>query len=198
MTVDVHPATDAPDDDTAPATGPSPAHAAPGSPLINLRAQRQAKIDALHLDLEVPRWSETGPAHVWIRYRPADMTVALTAPDKRRAQGRPNWLELATADILVDACVGVYTKVDGTAYTLNGDGQWVRFDPDRAHSDEWVSVSGTRAPELAAALGLEAKSAVEVLRALFFSSGDLMAHSGELNDFSSRAAPKADEEFLGE
>jgi hypothetical protein len=169
-----------------------------GSPLMNLRAQRTAIINALYLDLEVPRWSDGGQPGVWIRYKPAKFTLTLMAAERRKESKDPEWLELANADVLVDACVGVYTKVDGNAYTVNSDGQWVQFDPDQAVPSDWVPVTGEGGTRLAEAFGIQTNTAVGIMRGLFYSGGDMMAHSGRLNEFSARVMPEADKQFLGE
>jgi hypothetical protein len=182
-----------------------PVAAVPGSPLINLRAQRQTKLDQLHLDLEVPRWGDVeGGAAVWVRYRPVNQTKALQALERRQQSKDKAWVELANADQLIQACIGVYTKVNGQPFTLasDGSGNWISFDPDKAPPREWVSFSGERAPELANALGIdlssEASKAVALVRAVYFTNGDMNLACQELALWSSQVAPKADEEALGE
>src|ERR1039458_1295553 len=153
-----------------------PVPAAVGSPLIDLRARRSAKRETLTLDLKVPRWDDDGgPFELWVRYRPASMSVALNSTERRRKSKDTEWMVKANADTLADACLGVYAKVDGQPYTL-ASGEWHPFDPDEAKPDEWVAVKGERVEELNAALGIEAHSAVETLRALFFTDGDLFGH----------------------
>ena len=176
---------------------PVPVPASPGSPLVDLRKRREEKRDSLHLDLEVPRWDEDGgPFQVWVRYKPARHSLAVTSAEKRQKTNDPDWVTLANADSLVDACVGVYVKVKGQPFTLSG-GQWVSFDRETAGPEEWVSVTGGRVEELNEALGVQAHSAVETLRALFFTDGDLVLHALKLGQFSAVSAPEADEETLG-
>jgi hypothetical protein len=176
-----------------------PVEAAPGSPLINLRQRRADVLKGLHLDLEVPRWTtDDFPYQVWIRYKPVNVTITLTAADKRQKAQAKDWVALAAADSLVDACIGVYLRDGEQALTLTGAGDWVTFDPDTAAEHEWVSVKGDRATELNDAFGFDATRAVETLRALFFNvDGDLLGHAERLNEFSSAVAPKADEETVG-
>lgn len=176
---------------------PAPAVAAAGSPLIDLRARREAKRKALHLDLKVPRWDDDGGPEIWARYNPASFSVAMSATERRRKRKDPEWMVLSNADTLADAMVGVFVKQGDQSFTLAG-GQWRSFDPDTARDDEWVSVKGERVGELNAALGIDAHSAAETLRALFFTDGDLMAHSAKLAEFSGVSLPTADEEALGE
>lgn len=190
-------------EEQAPA-GPVPAAA--GSPLINLRAVRQAKLAKLHLDLAVPRWDEgDSPVdQLIVRYRPLNNSAAIQAVEKRQASKADEWITLANADQLVSSCVGVYVKVDGKPFTLAGDGSgnWVEFDPDTAGPAEWVSFSGPRAPELAAALGIdlegETSKAVALVRGVYFTDGDMSLANQQLTLWSSKTGPQADEEALGE
>lgn len=177
---------------------PLPTPAADGSPLIDLRRRREEKLNKLHIDLEVPRWGDNGGPAVWIRYRPAKMAITLTAAEKRQKSKHKDWFVLSNADVLVDSCVGVFVKVNGEPFTLAHDGTWTSFDPDTAAEADWVSVKGARVDELNDALGIQASSAVESLRALFFTDGDLFAHANALGDFSGVEIPKADEEAVGE
>lgn len=184
---------------------PVPVPAAPGSPLINLRAIRQAKLAKLHLDLPVPRWDEEGgpdPVVLVVRYRPVDSTAAINAVEKRQRSKADDWVVLSQIDQLVDSCVGVYAKRDGKRFTLAPSGEWVEFDPDTAAPHEWVGFSGERAPDLAAALGLdltnEPSKAAALVRAVYFTDGDIGLACQQLAAFSTKMGPQADEEALGE
>lgn len=179
--------------------GPPPVAAAPGSQLINIRAQRAKMLQKLHLDLEVPRIGDEGPAQVWIRYRPASFSVGMRAAERRRKQKLDEAEILAAADVLVEACVGVYVKVDGQAYTVTPDREWRPFDPDHAADTDWVSVRGERATDLAA-VTVEGNigGAVELMRALFATENDMLAHSIALGNFSTKEVGGADQELLGE
>lgn len=192
---------------STPAGGEAPPEtpAAPGSPLANLRQIRQAKLNKLHLDLKVPRWDEGDqPLHLVVRYHPVSASQAMNAVEKRQASKAEDWVILAQIDQLVSACVGVYAKVDGQAFTLaaDGSGNWVSFDPANPLPGEWVSFSGQRAPELAAALGVdldhERSKSAALVRALYFTDGDIGLACQRLSVWSAEVSPEADQEALGE
>ncbi len=179
-------------DDAPPAKAPSM--------LDGLAARRVAAIEALHIDLKVPRWDVDGAPAIWVRYAPLDTDKAANAYEKWRRPpvanakrtttgGRPDpeWRTKSTAEALVESCVGVFAVIDedGEADVKvslrRGDphGHWTRFDP-----------------ELADALGITAATAIEVCRGVYLTSGDMLAAFGELSEFSGTAAVQADEDFL--
>lgn len=159
----------------------------PDSPLAGLKARKAAIIERLHWDLKVPRWDDDGGPAIYVRYGPIDvtrMTKILDAANKSKA---PDKMLVANANILANACLGVFAREDGSEEELSlrdGDphGPLTRFDEDLA---ETLDV-GT--PFRATA----------VVRALYLTDGDLIAAAIQLSELSGAALPKADTDFLGE
>jgi hypothetical protein len=151
------------------------------TPLIALRQRRQELIDEMYMDLRVPRWDNP---EVYVRFKPVSASRLNTAIERRRKQKAENWSILANADMLVDACVGVYASFDGgqTQYSLrldDAEGSWTKFDHD-----------------LAAALGLEdAKSQAETCLGLYLTEGDLIDAANRLFKWSGIVVDEADETF---
>lgn len=171
------------EDPEAPAVEAAPVAAAVGSPLANLRAIRARKLAELTLDLKVPRWDDRGGPEIWVRYGPSDPDVAMRAAERRAKQDSA--MVLANADALVDACVGVYLKADGREFSLrpnDAEGPLTRFDAD-----------------LAVALGLDEHArAVDVVRALYLTPGDLLNAAVALGEWSASKAETVDQAVLGE
>lgn len=178
-------------DEPAPMAGAGSRPALQGSPLFDLRSILEAKREALHIDLPVPRWGGTGAngqtlPEIVVRYGPVDPTVAAESAERRQKAKSRDWAMLTNADVLVRSCIGVYAVLDGERYSLRqGDpeGTWTRFDKD-----------------LAAALGLDPDhaKAVDVARTLYLTDGDLMAAANQLAAWSAVALPQAEEDALGE
>jgi hypothetical protein len=187
---------------TSAETAVAPVTAAAGSPLFDMRTIRAGKLAKLYKDLEVPRWDEGGHPKVMIRYRPISQTSALNSVEKRQSSKAKDWVMLANADQLVQSCVGVYVLKDDDAFTLAPDGSWVEFDPKGAGEAEFVGFSGPRAPELAAAFGInldgEASKAVALCKGIYFTEGDMAGALQQLTMWSAKVIPAADEEALGE
>ena len=160
-------------DDTAPTARPSSAA------LLSLKSRREEIKKDLYIDLQVPRWSTP---EVFVRYGPIDATRADQAIRKR--EGSKEFSVLANADILAQACIGVYACLDGdrdTKYSLNSDnpdGPWTRFDPALARN-----------------LGLITDAAVDVVRALYYTDGDLIQAAAALGEWSGKTNAKLDEDF---
>lgn len=190
MTIPVYPAGEQPDAAPEPHVGAPPVPS--DSPLADLRKRRQAALETLYLDLKVPRWDEDGGPAVYVRYAPIDPAAAIKAVQKRsKARPRPDDYQLlATIDVLLGACRGVYAvegdPADGqvTRYSLrDGDpyGEWTRFDHDLANT-----------------LGIEHERAVDIVRGLYFTDGDILGAYAQLSEWSGLTAQtQADEAFLG-
>lgn len=212
MDISVTPAGAGSNDTTAEiVAAPRPVDAAPGSPLINLRAVRERKLAGMHLDLPVPRWEDgdAGIERLIVRYRPLNNSAAIASVEKRLKSKTDDWVALADADQLVQACVGVYVQAGGRHFTLApgsvdeaGNGRWVEWDPKTGSPDELVGFSGQRSPELAAVLGLdldgEKSKAAALVKAVYYTDGDMRLACQQLAEWSSKSAPQADEEALGE
>lgn len=190
MTVDVHPA-EGWQPDPEPADEPS-GGVSPDSPLAGLRARRVEALQHLYVDLKVPRWDDDGGPAVYVRYQPVDPETAQKAVRKRQqAKPRPDkHLLLATCDVLLGACIGVFavegeSAEGGDPVRLSlreGDerGEWTKFDGD-----------------LAEALGIDHRRATDIVRGLYLTEGDIWAASQALAEWSGIAVPQADDAFLG-
>jgi hypothetical protein len=160
---------------------PIDAPKAPSAALKSLAAKREALKENLYLDLQVPRWSEP---EIFVRYGPVDMTLTENVVEKRRKSKIPEWSILANADILAQACIGIYACLDEdyeTKYSLrSGDenGSWTKFDPDMAD-----------------ALGSQLQGASEVVRALYLTDGDLLEAAKRVTEWSGIKNAEVDSDF---
>lgn len=159
--------------------------AASDSPLASLRARRQARLDTLHLDLKVPRWDDDNGPAIYVRYKPVDVAQAARVADRAEKSKAADWVVVANASVLVNACVGVFAMENGQRLSLrDGDphGPWTRFDQDLAES-----------------LGLDGPTrATDVCKALFFTGGDLIGHAAALAEWSGNSTPEVEDATLGE
>lgn len=166
--------------------------AAPASPLADLRSRKTKILESLFNDLKVPRWDDDGGPAVYVRYKPASATKIASAMDRRSKQKKilgDDWIIAAQADVLIDSCVGVYAVDGDEKYSFRPDdpfGSWTRFDPD-----------------LAASLGLSAGEggkpveAVDVVRALYLTDGDLTLAYNSLCQWSGTTSEEAEEAHQG-
>jgi hypothetical protein len=162
--------------------------AADKSPLANLRQRREAIAAELHVDLKVPRWEDDGGPSIFVRYKAATPGKVEGAREKRRKQRKAlgdDWIVYANADILIDACVGVFALADDGKTELSlrdGDpyGEMTTFDPDLGFS-----------------LGLEDEGAVAVVRKLYFTDFDLTSACNDLCAWSGVRINDSEEAFLG-
>lgn len=169
----------------------TPAHAAPSggdaaatprpTMLGSLRAMRDQVAEELFVDLKVPRY----PADVVVRFKPLpqpQIRRALDAAEKRK--GDPDARVKAHAEMLVDACLGVYM--------LDASGKFGSVDLE--HPDLEPPKFDERLAEL---LGVEAKSQVETARALYLTDGDVIGTANKLIEFSGYDADKIEELYRG-
>lgn len=138
------------------------------------------------LDLAVPRWSDP---EIVVRYKAIDHSAIRAggvaydkAPAKRKAEAEVN----ANCDVLAKACVAVFARLDGQEYSLRPDdpkGEYTKFDAD-----------------LGANLGLDRDdcTARQVIKALFFTDGDILGHAQKVAEFSGYREQEADEGLSGE
>lgn len=177
--------TDASDD-----PGELPEPTGPTSPLELLYGKREELDRRLHLDLPVARWDELFPGHqVWVRYRPGDPAVLTSAIERRErdhqkatSKGGPgdkHRITKANADFLVAACMGVYALPAGEE------------PPD---GDLPTDLPTFGSPELSQAVGAP-DNAVETVRKVYATDGDLMIAANQLLEWSGKAIPKADKDF---
>ncbi|MDI6911482.1 hypothetical protein [Nocardioides sp.] len=149
--------------------------AAPGSALAGLRRRREEAAAKLYLDLAVPRLDPP----VYVRYKPVDQRTLDLANKRARESKDPDRLVIANAVALSHACIGVFGEVDGQPEGNPED--WPKFD--------------SRLREL---LGLpEDASAVETVRTLYLTDGDVIAAASELAEWSGMVARRTDEEIAG-
>lgn len=151
------------------------------SPLESLKKRREKLMSDLYVDIRVPRWDDP---EIYVRFKPVSAIKLGAAVERRRKQKGDDWSLLANADMLVEACIGIYAVVDGdldnklSLKSGNPDGKWTRFDPD-----------------LAEAIGVEAERAVDSCIALYMTEGDLLDTANRLFRWSNIAGDEADEAF---
>jgi hypothetical protein len=149
--------------------------AAVDSPLAAIRERhRQQREQASSVDLAVP---DLDDPPVFVRYRTDvshDRIKRMYNKREKRGkqQGGYDWEVLAAADVLVEACVGVYTKLeDGTkvGYALDADkDDWPAFDL-RLADMVGMDVDQQKPPR-----------AVDVARALYGSDPRVIQASGDI------------------
>lgn len=184
-----------------PARFPAPVQDVPkrDSPLGNLKARREKQQAALFRDLLVPGWHEDpddpNPISIYVRCKPSAPSTSGRAMERRKAlrAKNPNWLELANADVLIDACVGVYAIQGAPAEDPATDERHKislrEGDPDGDHTkfDQ----------DLGEALGLVMPFvAADVVLALYPTEAQLVTAVNELVRWSGLVAPKDDEGFF--
>jgi len=153
----------------------------PSSPMLSLKKRREAIVNDLYIDLQVPRWNEP---EIFVRFKPASATRINAIIERRRKQKAENWSLLTNADVLVDCCVGVYAvhpDEPNTQLSLRENdsyGSWTKFDH-----------------ELAAALGVDVDNNAECCIALYMTEGDLIDTANKLFRWSNIANDEADATF---
>lgn len=158
-------------------TGLAPA--ATGSRLESLRDRRAKALQAAYLDLEVPRIDPP----IYVRFAPVPMHRIQSAnklTEKSKDQDR---IVITNAAILAGACQGVYEIVDGTEVSIDPDdrfGDWPKFDE-----------------RLAGLLGVDASKAIEVVRALYITDGDIVSTADKLAEWSGYTAEQHEREVEG-
>ena len=132
-----------------------------GSPLAALRNRVDAARKSRVIDLEVP-FADDGPP-VFVRFGPlaADKLEGIR---KRRAKAGDEQMILQAADTLIATVIGVFVDM-----------------PD---APEPVEVAKGFTPDLAAELGTDATRAVDVVRALYPTDGDVIGASERVIRFS--------------
>jgi len=154
------------------------------TPIVSLKARRAEIIKYLYKDIQVPRWDNP---EIFVRFNPVDVTELNEAVNRRRKQGLKDWPQRANADVLINACVGVYAvfpdSPDVKLSLREGDpyGEWTKFDK-----------------ALAEALGIEVTdgdAAVATARGLYMTDGDLGDTTERLLKFSNLSNEQADETF---
>lgn len=153
----------------------------PSTAILSLKARREKIKENLYIDLQVPRWEDP---EIFVRFGPIDSVRSEQAIERRRKTNSKEFGILANADILAQSCIGVYACLDGnreTKYSLNPDtpeGAWTKFDPILARN-----------------LGLITDSAVDVVRALYYTDGDLIQAATTLVDWSGKTNAQLESDF---
>jgi hypothetical protein len=151
------------------------------SPLAALRDRRAQIVNDLHTDIKVPRWDEP---ELYVRFKPVSAVKLNKAIERRRKVGGEDWSLLANADMLIEACIGVYAVVDGNTENKlslrvnDSKGAWTKFDT-----------------ELSDAIGLDAQRASDVVLGVYLTEGDLIDTANKLFKWSGIAGDEADESF---
>ncbi|WP_156759561.1 hypothetical protein [Microbacterium karelineae] len=148
--------------------------AAPTSGLAALRTQRAKIKQKLHLDLLVPRYDEP----VYVRYMPPTKAQINRVSD--RATKSRDKDALAEAMLLAECCLGVFQK-DDDGKPIGDPDDWPKFDKDLA---EYLGE-----PSL--------DRAADVVRALFFTDGDIIAQAAALTSWAGYAEAQAVEDYEG-
>lgn len=159
-------------------TGDRPA--APGSVLASLRDRRKAAEQKLHLDLRVPRLEPP----VFVRFRPVTQ-AEINRINTQHAKSKAKDVDvIINAVSLSTACIGVFDEVDGKLRSIDPEG-----DADEApRLDE----------RLAQLLELpEGSTAVEVVRGLYLTDGDIISTGARLAQWSGYAWQDVERESEG-
>lgn len=155
------------------------------TPLLSLKKRREQIVNNLYIDIRVPRWETP---ELYLRFRPVSATKLTKTIEKYQSRAKvdksADWSFLANAEMLLEACVGLYAVIDGdkdnklSLRPNDPHGPWTRFDED-----------------LADALGVDASRATDVVVATFFAEGDLIETANRLFRWSNIANNEADETF---
>lgn len=133
------------------------------SGLARLKETRKAALETLHLDLSVPRLDPP----VVVRFRPLTQAEIKTITKRFASNKTADSVILHNAALLAEACLGVFG--------LDENGEPVE-DPD-----DWPGFDET----LAEILGLDgASSAVDVVRGLYLTDGDVSSAADRLVEWS--------------
>lgn len=138
--------------------------AAPGSALRSLRDRRKAAVDKLQLDLAVPRLEP----RVFVRFRPITQ-AEITRINAQHAKSKAKDVDvIVNAVSLSTACLGIFDEVDGELVPIDGADEAPVFDERLAQLLELP----------------EGSKAVEVVRGLYLTDGDVIAAGAELAQWS--------------
>lgn len=140
--------------------------AAAGSQLASLRDRRAAAAKQLYLDLPVPRLEP----EVFVRFAPVEQ-AQIDRINKRheKSKDREKTVKI-NAVVLAEACRGIFEVIDEQEVSIDPadrEGDWPRFDE-----------------KLADLLGLDSTGAVDVVRGLYLTDGDVIATATKLADWS--------------
>lgn len=127
--------------------------------LAALKARRESGREQRHLDLRVPGMEPP----LYVRYGPIPKGVAESITEKWRTRKDRDRTVKREAQLLTEACRGLFEIVDGEKVSIDPDdrhGEWPRFDEN-----------------LARLIGSSEVSAVGLLREVYEEDGDIIAAS---------------------
>lgn len=154
--------------------------AAPGSALASLRDRRAQGLKKLFVDLPVPRYDPP----IYVRFKPM-AAARITAISKRFEKSKdPDKDVLANAVTLAEACIGIFQ--------LDAGGAEVSVDVEHPN-DDWPRFDTT----LGGMLGIEVAQAVEAVRGLYLTDGDVIATAGKLTEWSGYTVDELEERVQG-
>lgn len=163
--------TDQPDTDVAEAAAPARLAAPVGSPLFSIREAAAALPETDEddvVDLLVPRWQGHLPVHVrYHRIPHRTFKRLIDVPEKRRKQDPHGWDLTAAANVLIEACVGIFVAhEDGNDYAFS------EADPHGT----WPTFEDTG--QLSAELGKTLDTPRDAVKAIYLADPDILTASG--------------------
>lgn len=149
-----------------------------------LAKRKAALVGTRKIDIKVNGWDDDGGAPVFVSYGPVGGALVEAAQEASLIAKDFQTKLAANADILIEACRGVYQKVNGKR---------VGFDPAKPeHLPKFDA-------DLAKVLDLAGEPpAVQICEALFLDELDLLAHASQLAVFSGAKLAEIDETLAGE
>lgn len=157
------------------------APAAEGSMLASIRNDRKARRNQQRFDRRVP-----GLPNIYVRFRPINQTKLIASVKAAEKSKNPDAVAIANANVLIDACLGIYELLDG---------EEVSPDPRDRHGN--LPRFDQQLGELIALDGEELTKAVEVCRALYDNDLALAATVDELLEWSRTMNEDLDREHQG-
>lgn len=157
--------------------------AAPGSPLFSLRAVRERRRAKLYVDLPVPRWADPVDGNpgtrLFVRFGPVSQSRVERLSKMTEKSRDPEKNVRLNASLLAEFCLGIYVLVDD-----DGAEVAVGVDPsadDASDPDQWPRFDDALAESLGLQSGLPAG---DLVRATYFTDGDLMSTANRLTQWS--------------
>lgn len=156
-----------------------------GDQIIGGLAKRKAALVASRkIDIKVSGWDDDGGDPIYVSYSPVGGALVETAQEASLTAKDFQTKLAANADILIEACRGIYQKVNGKRVGLDPakPEQLVKFDSDLA---KILDLAGEPPPTM-------------ICQALFLDELDLLAHAGQLAVFSGAKLAEIDTTLAGE
>jgi hypothetical protein len=167
------------------------AEAAPNTLRGRLRERREAVVQRLYTDRDVPRLPG-----VVVRFGPIPGAVIEQINKRTEKSKDPERFVLGAASSLTHACLGIYDVTDDedAAIATTKDGRHlVSIDAEHPH-DEPPRFDA----RLAKLLGLpDSATAVQVVRGFYLTDGDIVSESNDVTVWSGYAGEEADEDYSG-